>query len=178
MGKGIGGFPSRLLHALGRHVVCCSAPAMSRYNFTGVVGCSQPLELWQQDEAHVCVCCPFTGLCRCIIPCRRSGKIGVDFSLFDTTQGPAGDAAAAAAAMCSSFKFDAAPGHTSTTFHAAPNGQGASQPPAPSSSTPVAVPAGPQQQQQQLEQPPTLSSPFASQSRGGGAAVNGHAGMV
>lgn len=146
----------------------------------GVLGCSHPLELWQQDEAQVCVCCPFTGVCRCAIPYRRSGKIGVDFSLFDTTQGPAGDAAAAAAAVGSSFKFDAAPGHTSTTFHAAPNGQGASHPQAPSSSTPVAVPAGPQQQhqQQQLEQPPTLSSPFASHSRGGGAAANGYAGMV
>ena len=108
---------------------------------------------------------------------RRSGKIGVDFSLFDTTQGPVGGAATAAVGS-SSFKFDPMPVHTSSTFHA-PSDGGSQQPAA--GSTPVAVPVAMQRQQQepQQEQPPAMSSPFASRSQGyGGAAANGPADMV
>lgn len=106
----------------------------------------------------------------------------MDFSLFDTTQGPPDSAAAAAAAAVgsASFKFDAAPGHTSATFPAAANGQGGvQQHEAARGSVAVAVPAVPQQQQQ--DQPPMMASPFASRSRYAGSATNmanGHADMV
>lgn len=106
--------------------------------------------------------CNFTSTCRTICVCRRSGKIGVDFSLFDATQRRGSSAPpdeAAVAEASGSAAAGPAPGPS--------NGGGSPLAAPPSAALPSNKwPRGRlgEQRQQQEDGALPLGSPFESES--------------